>query len=71
MRWTTNEGPLDRTLRIILGSALLSLIWIGPQTMWGLAGLVPLLTGMFGVCPLYALFRVSTCGSAHHVPKSA
>ncbi|GAA6200979.1 DUF2892 domain-containing protein [Aquicoccus sp. SU-CL01552] len=56
-----NEGALDRILRIVFGLALLSLIFIGPKTMWGLVGLIPLLTGLAGYCPLYRLLGFSTC----------
>ena len=56
-----NEGTMDRVLRILVGLGLLSLIFVGPQTMWGLVGLVPLLTGVFGFCPLYKVFGLSTC----------
>jgi hypothetical protein len=56
-----NEGTLDRGIRVVLGLVLLSLIFVGPQTLWGLLGLVPLLTGLVGSCPLYTLFGISTC----------
>ena len=56
-----NEGTLDRALRIILGLVLLSLIFIGPQTMWGLVGIVPLATGLVGVCPVYSVLGIKTC----------
>lgn len=56
-----NEGPLDRSLRIILGLALLSQVFIGPQTLWGLIGLVPLATGLAGYCPLYRIIGLNTC----------
>ncbi|MCU9836663.1 MULTISPECIES: DUF2892 domain-containing protein [Ruegeria] len=58
---TRNEGTLDRAARIILGLILLSLTVVGPQTMWGLIGIVPLLTGLVGSCPLYSIFGISTC----------
>ena len=45
---TRNESNLDRGLRIILGLVLLSLVFVGPQTLWGLIGLVPLVTGLLG-----------------------
>lgn len=57
-----NEGTTDRSIRIILGLGVLSLTFIGPQTPWGYAGLVPLLTGAVGFCPLYAIFKINTCG---------
>jgi hypothetical protein len=58
---SANVGSLDRVLRIVLGLALLSLVFIGPQTMWGLVGLVPLGTALIGFCPAYALFGIRTC----------
>ncbi len=57
----TNESTIDRALRVVLGIVLLSLAVVGPHTMWGLIGLVPLLTGLIGFCPLYRLLGVSTC----------
>lgn len=60
---TANIGNWDRNLRIILGLGLLSLVFVGPQTPWGLVGLVPLATGLARFCPVYKLAGVSTCGS--------
>jgi hypothetical protein len=57
----TNESSIDRALRVVLGIVVLSLVVVGPRTMWGLIGLVPLLTGLVGFCPLYRLIGVSTC----------
>jgi hypothetical protein len=57
----TNEGNLDRALRVIAGAGILSLAFIGPQTAWGYVGLVPLITGLVGYCPLYSLLGLSTC----------
>lgn len=61
-----NEGKVDRILRIVVGLGLLSLVFVGPQTVWGFVGLVPLFTGAFGFCPLYKVFGFNTCpiGSA-------
>jgi hypothetical protein len=56
-----NEGTADRTVRVLLGIVLLSLTFVGPRTPWGLIGLVPLLTGILGICPLYSLVGISTC----------
>lgn len=56
-----NEGNIDRWVRIALGVALLSLVFVGPRTWVGLFGLVPLLTGLVGYCPLYQLLGVKTC----------
>lgn len=58
---TRNEGTLDRALRIIAGLVLLSLVFVGPQTLWGLVGVIPLLTGILGYCPAYSLLGINTC----------
>ena len=57
----TNEGNFDRALRVIAGAGILSLAFIGPQTAWGYVGLVPLITGLVGYCPLYSLLGLNTC----------
>lgn len=57
----TNEGNVDRILRVVLGLGLLSLVFVGPETMWGLIGLVPLFTGAVGFCPVYKVFGLNTC----------
>lgn len=56
-----NEHTIDRALRVVVGLFLLSLTVVGPQTPWGLVGLVPLLTGILGTCPLYRVLGISTC----------
>ena len=56
-----NEHTLERAFRVVLGLGLLALVFVGPQTYWGLIGIVPLATGLIGSCPLYTLFGISTC----------
>jgi ABC-type branched-subunit amino acid transport system permease subunit len=56
-----NVGTTDRLLRIVVGIALLSLVFVGPQTLWGLIGIIPLATAVFRYCPAYALFGIRTC----------
>lgn len=55
-----NEGTVDRVIRIILGIALLAIVFVGPQTPLGWIGVVPLATGLLGSCPLYRIFGVCT-----------
>lgn len=55
-----NEGTLDRTIRIVLGLAILSLAFVGPQSPLGYLGLVPLVTGLVGFCPLYRIVGLRT-----------
>ncbi len=59
---SANEGKVDRALRVILGLGLLAIVFVGPQTPWGWIGIVPLLTGLVGMCPLYRLLGIHTCG---------
>lgn len=56
-----NEGATDRVFRVILGAGLLALVFVGPQTPWGWIGLVPLVTGLVGSCPLYTMLGLNTC----------
>jgi len=55
-----NVGGIDRTVRIIAGLILISLVFIGPQTSWGWLGLLPLSTGFFRYCPVYLPLKMST-----------
>ena len=64
-----NEAGWDRIVRIVLGVALLYLGWAGVVTGgWGtflmVIGFVPLLTGLVGFCPIYAIFKVRTIKAA-------
>jgi hypothetical protein len=56
-----NEALWDRAARVVLGVVLLSLLFWGPKTLWGLVGLVPLVTGAVGSCPIYTLCGLGTC----------
>ena len=57
-----NVGSIDRILRAIIGLGLISMVFIGPQTVWGWIGVVPLATAVMGWCPPYALLGINTCG---------
>jgi hypothetical protein len=56
---------MDRTLRIVVGLALLSLFFLleGNARYLGLIGIVPILTGTFRWCPAYLPFGISTCST--------
>lgn len=63
-----NVGGIDRVLRIIVGLALISLVFIGDKVpfigqnvVWGWVGIVPLATAIFGFCPAYTLLGIKTC----------
>ncbi len=57
-----NEGMIDRVFRVVFGLVLLSLVVIGPHTAWGYLGIIPLLTGLVGTCPMYSILGMNTCG---------
>ncbi|MDR2852792.1 MAG: DUF2892 domain-containing protein [Burkholderiaceae bacterium] len=58
---TRNIGSIDRIIRIVVGLAILSLYFVGPQSRWALLGLVPLLTAFIGWCPPYSMLGINTC----------
>jgi len=58
-----NESTVDRAIRVAAGLGLLSLTVVGPQTLLGLLGIIPLVTGLVGSCPLYRVLGISTCGA--------
>jgi len=56
-----NEHPVERALRVLVGVGLVSLVFFGPKTAWGYVGLLPIVTGLSGMCPLYSILGFSTC----------
>ncbi len=56
-----NEAGIDRGIRIVIGIVLIALVFVGPKTEWGWIGLIPLITGIVGICPLYSIFGIKTC----------
>ena len=58
----TNEGTLDRVLRVTVGLGLLAIAFVGPKSPWGYLGIVPLATGLLGNCPVYSILGINTCG---------
>jgi len=59
----SNVGGIDRTLRIVIGLALIAATLMGMLPVWGWIGVVPLVTGLIGWCAPYAIFGLSTCSS--------
>ena len=58
----TNEGTIDRFLRVTAGIVLIALVFVGPKTPWGWLGIVPLATGLLGSCPVYSILGINSCG---------
>lgn len=60
-----NQASWDRILRVVIGVIMLVVGWGGMVTgVWGevfkFLGFVPLLTGLAGFCPIYALLKLRT-----------
>lgn len=64
MNIVRNEGTTDRIIRVVVGLALIALVFVGPQTPWGWVGAVLVITGLVGWCPAYQLFGIRTCRAA-------
>ena len=60
-----NIGTVDRVLRLIIGFALIGLLYYpGPERWWGFLGLIPLFTVLVGWCPLYTALGIRTTHQA-------
>lgn len=58
-----NIGSIDRTVRAVLGLALIAAVLFGLIGPWGWIGVVPLATAIFRFCPAYWPFGMSTCAN--------
>lgn len=57
-----NIGGGERTIRFVIGVALLSLMFFleGKARWFGLLGLVPIVTAAVRWCPLWTVFKINT-----------
>lgn len=61
-----NVGSFDKIVRLVVAAILATLFFTGTLTgVLGIAGLVAAgvltLTSLVSVCPLYAIFGITTC----------
>ncbi|HGG04749.1 MAG TPA: DUF2892 domain-containing protein [Aliiroseovarius sp.] len=57
-----NEGNIDRILRVVVGLVLVGMYFmIDGASIWLLVGIIPLVTGLIGTCPIYSILGMSTC----------
>jgi Protein of unknown function (DUF2892) len=64
MKMERNVGMIDRVLRFVVGCALIGFAWFYvdiPYSFLGWVGAIPVLTSIFGICPLYSMLGFSTC----------
>jgi hypothetical protein len=59
-----NVGSLDKLVRVVVGIALIAMVFVGPQTAWGWIGVIPLATAAVSWCPLYTALGIKTCPTA-------
>jgi len=69
-----NVGGADKAIRIVVGIGLLAAGLFHVATgSWAIAayvlGTIALVTGLFGFCPAWAIFRVNTCSARHAQSK--
>ncbi|MBL7924626.1 MAG: DUF2892 domain-containing protein [Bacteroidia bacterium] len=60
----TNMGMNDRVLRMFLGVAI-AMFFVYQNSAWALLGLIPFVTGIIGICPLYSLLGINTLRKSH------
>ena len=56
----SNTGKVDRIIRVIVGFLLVGNVFTGLQSPIGWVGLVLIVTGAFGTCPVYSLLGINT-----------
>ena len=59
-----NIGNVERIVRVVLGIVVVSLAFVGPRSSWAFLGIIPIVTGLIGYCPPYALLGIDTTSSA-------
>lgn len=55
-----NINDPERVIRFIGGAIITSLAFWGPQNYWFMLGIIPMMTGLIGTCPLYSALGIST-----------
>lgn len=65
MKIEVNEGSIDRAARLLVALVLIGVglgVVRGPGGIaMAVVGVIPLLTGVSGFCPLYTLLGINTC----------
>lgn len=55
-----NVGKVDRIIRIVLGILLVGNVFFALQNPIGWIGVILIVTGIAGICPLYSLLNLNT-----------
>jgi len=70
MKNLRNVASWDRIIRIGGGFAIASLAFWGPENLIFLVGIIPIVTGALGWCPLYTLLGFKTAAPCCAAPGS-
>ena len=57
-----NIGKIDKTIRIVLGIAII-MFGANNNSVWGVIGIIPIITAQIGLCPLYSIIGINTCSN--------
>ena len=55
-----NVGKVDRIIRVVLGVLLIGNVFYALESPIGWLGVILLITGIAGICPLYSLLGINT-----------
>ncbi len=62
-----NVGKTDRIIRVILGALLVGNVFFALQHPIGWIGVILILTGLAGICPLYSLLGINTKSAGERI----
>jgi hypothetical protein len=62
-----NVGKTDRIIRVILGVLLIGNVFFALQHPIGWLGVILVVTGLAGICPVYSLLGINTKSAAERV----
>jgi uncharacterized membrane protein HdeD (DUF308 family) len=62
-----NVGKVDRVIRVVLGVLLIGNVFFALQHPIGWIGVILVLTGIAGICPLYSLLGINTKPAAERI----
>jgi uncharacterized membrane protein HdeD (DUF308 family) len=62
-----NVGNTDRLIRVILGVLLIGNVFFALQHPIGWVGVILLVTGLAGICPVYSLLGINTKSAAERI----
>lgn len=54
-----NIGSTDKRIRLLIG-VMTILTGAYANNVWGVLGMIPIITAQIGICPLYRLFQINT-----------